>query len=59
VGEIIFSIVIGCCLILSGIILIVSSNKESKRELKRLEDKKSNRNEREAPTTADATEISQ
>ena len=32
-GEIIFSIAIGGCLVLSGIILIVASKKESKREL--------------------------
>jgi len=36
-GEIIFSVVIGACLVLSGIILITSSNKEANRELKRLE----------------------
>ena len=37
-GEIIFSFVIGGCLVLSGTILIVASNRESKRELKRMAD---------------------
>jgi len=37
-GEIIFSFVIGGCLVLAGIILIVASSRESKRELARLAD---------------------
>ena len=36
-GEIIFSVAIGGCLVLSGIILIAASHKESKRELARIE----------------------
>lgn len=32
-GEIIFSIAIGGCLVTAGIILVVASKKESKREL--------------------------
>jgi len=56
-GEIIFSVVIGCCLVLSGIILIVSSNKESKRELKRLADKQATRPPEDASGTVDATEV--
>jgi len=55
-GEIIFSVVVGCCLILSGIILIVSSHKESKRELKRLADKQTDLPSAEASDVADATE---
>ena len=39
-GEIIFSIAIGGCLVLSGIILIVVSHKESKRELAKLANSK-------------------
>ena len=35
-GEIIFSIAVGGCLVLSGIILLVASKKESKRELARV-----------------------
>ena len=35
-GEIILSIVIGSCLILAGIILIVATNREAKRELDRI-----------------------
>ena len=35
-GEIIFSFVIGGCLVLAGIILITASKRESKRELKKL-----------------------
>jgi len=55
-GEIIFSVVVGCCLVLSGIILIVSSKKESKRELKRLADKQSNASSDELPDAIDAKE---
>ena len=39
-GEIIFSFVIGGCLVLAGTILIVASKKESVRELKKLEERK-------------------
>ena len=38
-GEIIFSIAVGGCLVLSGIILLVASKKESKRELARVDGK--------------------
>ena len=38
-GEIIFSFVIGGCLVLAGIILIAASKRESKRELKKLADR--------------------
>ena len=46
-GEIIFSFVIGGCLVLAGIILITASKRESKRELKKLAERIAARNDAE------------